>query len=68
MSQNLKFETTKASIPRSYSRGLEINGTKEMYVVDTNSIILDDGVEYWECRRDTADLRRSTSIRYVHAY
>lgn len=45
MSQNLKFETTKTSLLRSYSRGLKINGTKEMYVADTNSIILDDGVE-----------------------
>ena len=47
--------TLNTTLPRSYSRGLEVNGTKAMYVADTNSIILDDGVEYWECQRDTAD-------------
>lgn len=47
--------TLNTTLPRSYSRGLEINGTKGMYVADTNSIILDDGEEYWRVQRDTAD-------------
>ena len=47
--------TLNTTLPRSYSRGMEINGTKGMYVAETNSIILDDGVEYWKSQRDTAD-------------
>lgn len=47
--------TLSTTLPRSYSRGLEINGTRGIYVAETNSIILDDGQEYWRPQRDTAD-------------
>lgn len=47
--------TLNTTLPRYYSRGLEICGTQGIYVAETNSIILDNGEEYWSPQRDTAD-------------
>jgi len=47
--------TLNTTLPRSYSRGFEVCGTKGMFCADTNSIILDDGEEFWKPQINSAD-------------
>ena len=53
--------TLNTTMPRSYSRGMEICGTRAMYVFDTNSIITDEDEEFWKPQINTAD-------KYVEEY